>query len=34
MYDAEFTSREPGEYQVTVGPPDGQLRFKQKIIVR
>lgn len=34
MYDAEFTAREPGEYQVTVGPPDGQLRFKQKIIVR
>jgi FtsP/CotA-like multicopper oxidase with cupredoxin domain len=33
MYDAEFTAREPGEYQVTVGPPDSQLRFKQKIIV-
>jgi FtsP/CotA-like multicopper oxidase with cupredoxin domain len=34
MYDAEFTAREPGEYQVTVGPPDSQLRFKQKIVVR
>ena len=34
MFDAEFMAREPGEYEVTVGPPEGQLRFKQKIIVR
>jgi len=34
MYDAEFTAREPGEYVVTVGPPDSQLRYKRKIIVR
>jgi FtsP/CotA-like multicopper oxidase with cupredoxin domain len=34
MFDAEFTGREPGEYDVTVGPPDSQLRYKRKIIVR
>ncbi|MDP9179553.1 MAG: multicopper oxidase domain-containing protein, partial [Gemmatimonadota bacterium] len=34
MYDAEFMAREPGEYVVTVGPPDSQLRYKRKIIVR
>ena len=34
MYDAEFVAREPGEYDVTVGPPDSQLRYTRKIIVR
>lgn len=34
MYDAEFMAREPGEYDVTVGPPNDQLRYKRKIIVR
>jgi len=34
MYDAEFVAREPGDYFVTVGPPETQLRYKRKIIVR
>ncbi|HYN81733.1 MAG TPA: multicopper oxidase domain-containing protein [Gemmatimonadaceae bacterium] len=34
MYDAEFVAREPGEYVVTVGPPDNHLQYKRKIIVR
>jgi FtsP/CotA-like multicopper oxidase with cupredoxin domain len=34
MYDAEFIAHEPGEYVLTVGPPDSQLRYKRKIIVR
>ena len=34
VFDAEFTAREPGEYTLTVGPPEDRFRFRQKITAR
>jgi manganese oxidase len=34
MFDAEFTPPERGEYLLTVGAPNAQLKYRRKIIVR
>jgi FtsP/CotA-like multicopper oxidase with cupredoxin domain len=34
MFDAEFIAPSPGEYRLTVGPPDEQMRYVRRLIVR
>jgi len=34
MFDAEFIAPSPGEYRLTVGPPNKQMRYVRRLIVR